>query len=98
MTIVRHYLMTAAEGRGPELRKILQDLANKVRPLAGCEGVELYQDPELEIRFIFQERWTSADAHREAGKALGREVFAPVMAALAKPPEGSYFEPVPTEE
>lgn len=98
VTILRHYLMTAGDGREGELRKVLQDLANKVRPLPGCEGVELYQDPDAETRFIFLERWTSAGAHRDAGKSLGRDVFAPVMAALAKPPEGSYFKPVPTED
>jgi quinol monooxygenase YgiN len=42
--------------------------------------------------FLFVETWKSADAAAAAGKALGREAFAPVMAALAAPPVTTQYD------
>lgn len=95
MTICRYYLMTAAEGQSEALRGALVALAAKVRPIAGCEGVELYQDEKRPERLHFLEHWTSIDAHRAGGAALGKEALAPVMELLAGPPEGAYIAPVP---
>ncbi|MBO9499088.1 MAG: antibiotic biosynthesis monooxygenase [Novosphingobium sp.] len=95
MTVLRHYKMQAAEGRGEELRAVLAELAAKVTPLAGCEKVELFADPRDPDLFVFVEHWASVDDHKAAGAALGKEAFAPVMAVLAGPPEGRYLEAVP---
>jgi quinol monooxygenase YgiN len=62
MTILRHYKMTA-EGRGSDLRSALEALAEKVRPLPGCEGVRLYADPDDSQTFVFIEDWRSRDDH-----------------------------------
>jgi quinol monooxygenase YgiN len=94
MTVLRHYKMQAAEGRGDELRGALVHLAAQVTPLSGCEKVELFADPRDADTFIFIEHWDSIDSHKAAGAALGKEAFAPVMAALAGAPEGRYLEAV----
>ncbi|MDF7776723.1 antibiotic biosynthesis monooxygenase [Sphingomonas sp. AOB5] len=94
MTILRHYKMQAAEGRGDELKTVLADLAAKVSPLAGCEKVELFADPRDADTYMFVEHWAGIDDHKAAGAALGKEAFAPVMAVLAGPPEGRYLEAV----
>ncbi|ATE67042.1 putative quinol monooxygenase [Rhizorhabdus dicambivorans] len=94
MTVLRHYRMQAAAGRGDELKAVLTDLAGLVAPLAGCEKVELFADPADPATFIFVEHWASVDDHKAAGAALGKEAFAPVMAVLAGPPEGRYLDPV----
>jgi quinol monooxygenase YgiN len=94
MTVLRHYLMRAAEGRGDALGRELETLAGKVRPLAGCEKVEMFADAGDADAFIFIEYWSSVDAHKAAGAALGKEAFAGVMAVLAGPPEGRYLNPV----
>jgi len=93
MAIVRHYVMIARPGEAAALSVALHALAAKVRPIAGCDGVELYQDAEKAERFTFIERWASVDAHQAGGKALGKQAFAPIMAALAGPPEAAYLEP-----
>lgn len=91
MTILRQYDLTAdADGVEP-LRAALRALADRVRPLAGCEGVFLYQDMERPESFVFVERWTDRESHREAGSALGRDAFAQVSACLAEPPVGRYL-------
>lgn len=94
MTVLRHYRMQAAEGRGPDLGAALTALAAKVSPLAGCELVEMFADPDDPATYMFVEHWRALDDHKAAGKALGREAFAPVMAVLAQPPEGRYLDPV----
>lgn len=94
MTVLRHYLMRAAEGRGEALGAALAALADKVRPLAGCEKVEMFTDAGDANAFIFIEYWSSVEAHKAAGAALGKDAFADVMAALAGPPEGRYLNPV----
>ena len=45
MTVLRHYIMKASEGRGADLRAVLLALAAQVKPLAGCAAVELFADP-----------------------------------------------------
>jgi quinol monooxygenase YgiN len=93
MTILRHYVMVARPGDERALADALHVLAGKVRPIEGCEGIELYQDADKAERFTFVERWVSVDAHRAGGKALGKEAFAPIMAMLVGPPEAAYLEP-----
>ena len=92
MTIARQYIMVATEARAAALGEALADLEAKVRGLEGCEGVEIMQDIDSRDRFVFVERWVSVEAHRAAGKTLGREAFAPVSACLVKPPEACYLD------
>ncbi len=94
MTVLRHYVMRAAEGQGGALRQALEALAAKVSPLPGCEAVELFVDTREPDVCMFVEHWASIEAHKAAGAALGKEAFAPVMATLASPPEGRYLERV----
>lgn len=92
MTTARFYIMHAAEGKDAALETALRDLADKVRPLAGSEGVELMRDSGNERRFIFIEKWASIEAHKDARKALGQDALVSVMAALDGPPDGSYLD------
>ncbi len=94
MTICRDYLMTANEAQVDQLKGALKILASQVKAVGGCEGVEFYQETKVPTRFHFLERWTSVDAHRAAGQLLGKEAFAPIMAAVAEPPASAYLEPV----
>ncbi|MES2301141.1 MAG: antibiotic biosynthesis monooxygenase family protein [Pseudomonadota bacterium] len=86
---LRLYRMTAHESEGPALRAALETLAAKVQLIDGCKGTELLQDCDKPDQFVLLERWTSAEAHAAGGKRLGKEAFAPVMAALALPPEAT---------
>lgn len=92
MTVARHYVMHAAEGKDATLETALRALAEAVRAVPGSEGVELMRDVGNERRFVFIEKWTSIAAHKDAGKALPKELMAPVMASLDGPPEGAYLD------
>jgi quinol monooxygenase YgiN len=92
MTVARHYIMHAREGMDASLETALRDLAEAVRPLPGCEGVEMLRDLGNERRFVFIERWADVEAHKDAGKLLDKGLFAPMMAALDGPPDGAYLE------
>lgn len=91
MTIARHYVMHAADGKDAVLEAALGSLAAVVRAIAGCEGVELLRDLSNERRFIFIEKWESIEAHKAGGKQIPKEEFGPMMAALDGPPDGAYF-------
>ncbi len=92
MTVARHYVMHAKEGSDAALERALRDLAAAVRPLPGCEGVEMLRDLGNERRFVFIERWADVDAHKAAGPMLDKRIFEPMMAALDGPPEGAYLD------
>ena len=94
MTVTRLYKMTAANGRGEALTTELRLLAEAVRRIDGCLGVELLRDLQNSEAFIFIERWTSIDAHKAGAAQLPKDTFRPVMAVLATPPDGSYLEEV----
>jgi heme-degrading monooxygenase HmoA len=41
MAIKRYYILTASEGNEDALQDALRSLSEIVRPLDGCEGIEL---------------------------------------------------------
>lgn len=92
MTFVRAYVMTAKEGEASALDAALRGLAAKIGAQPDCAGVELYRDADRPDRFTFLERWHSVEAQQAGGKAVGKEAFAPIMAALAVPPEAASLE------
>ena len=92
MTISRFYEMNAKEGMAAELETALYKLAEVVRPLDGCEGVEMLRDAGNEGRFLFNEKWASIEHHKAAGPQLPKEALAPLMVALDGPPVGGYFD------
>ncbi|WP_257540142.1 putative quinol monooxygenase [Sphingobium sp. CFD-1] len=86
MAMMRSYVMIAAPGQIDILEQALRELAAKISACDGTEGTELYQDLDHPEHLTFLERWTSPEAQEAAGKVLGKEAFAPIMAALAAPP------------
>lgn len=92
MTVARHYVMNAAEGKDDALEAALRTVADVVRGVTGSEGVELLRDLGNKRRFIFIEKWESVEAHAAAGKQLPEDTFAPVIGALDGPPDGAYFD------
>ena len=62
-------------------------LKAKVAPIEGSEDVLLMRDLDRPERFVFLERWISAEAHKAGGAVLGKGALADVMAALGEPPQ-----------
>lgn len=92
MTVARHYVMRAADGKAEALEQALRNLADTVRTIPGSLGVELLRDQADASRFFFIERWESVEAHKDGGKSLPKEAMAPVGAALAGAPEASWLD------
>jgi heme oxygenase (mycobilin-producing) len=92
MTIARLYRLEAAEGKGTQLEGALSELAERVRPIAGCQGVEILRSTDNANHFTLIEKWDSIDAHKRGAKSLGKEAVLPMMAAVAAPPLGAYLE------
>jgi heme oxygenase (mycobilin-producing) len=92
MTMIQIYQLIAKDGEEATLRQALQDLAGKVAPLPGCEGVEIMHDSKKPVRFIFTERWVDAAAQKHGGAALGKDAFTAVMAPLDGPPSAETYE------
>lgn len=96
MTIARHYRMDAAEGKAEALLSALTALAAALKAIPGFEGADLLRDVDQPNRFVFIEKWTSVQAHKDGGALLPKEALAPLMAALAGRPEAAYLEYQPT--
>jgi len=92
MTIARYYLMIAAEGQESVLETGLSALADAVRGLPGCEGVDVMRDCTNPHSFTFIEKWSSIDAHKAAGAQLPKALMTPVMSALAQKPASAYLD------
>ena len=91
MAIARHYVMIAKSGSGDALRLALKALAEAVRPLPGCEGVEMLRDTRNGDHFVFIEKWVSIEAHTAAGTHLPKDALGPVMDVLEGRPQGTYL-------
>lgn len=70
-----------------EAVEILQSLVNASRPETGCVYFALYQDPEINTRFMLVERWTSyatwqdhldSDHVKNTQKAIGSCLAEPI--------------------
>jgi quinol monooxygenase YgiN len=95
MAVVRHYLMQAADGQGEALSAALTALAQEVRALPGCSGVECLIDMANADQIVFIERWDSVEAHKAASALLPKNVMTTVMAALTERPVGRYLAIAP---
>jgi quinol monooxygenase YgiN len=83
--------MNVAEGRAVEVETALLILIDKVREVPGCLGVDLLRDLDNERRFLFIEKWESVETHQAARGTVPQEFFAPIIAALERPSDGSYM-------
>ncbi|TZG27401.1 putative quinol monooxygenase [Sphingomonas montanisoli] len=92
MTVSRFYEMNAKPGMAAEMEASLYALADAVRKIDGCEGVEMLRDTGNEGRFLFNEKWASIEYHKGASGQLPKDVFGPLMAAMDGPPVGAYFD------
>lgn len=87
MTFVKQYVLTATEDKAADLKSALIALADRVRAIAGSTGVDILLDRDNAGTFVFVEKWASFDAYQEGGKLVGKDAFAPVMAAIGAPPK-----------
>jgi quinol monooxygenase YgiN len=85
--MIQTYQMTAIAGQEDDLRSALVALAAAVRKQPGCISAKVYADVTDASAFLFAEEWVSREDHKQAGQALGREAFAPVMAAAEGRPD-----------
>ena len=63
VTIVVNF--QASEGNADKLLPLLQQGRDFSRKAEGCESFEMYQRQDDPSRFMFLQRWTSLEAHKE---------------------------------
>jgi len=95
MTVLRHYRMDSAEGKGGDLERALAALAGALKDVPGFEGADVFCDADEPGRFIFIEKWSSIEAHKQGAAFLPKHAFTSVMAAIAGKPEACYLIPLP---
>jgi quinol monooxygenase YgiN len=90
--ITRHYVMQAKPNGGNALLKVLERIAVQVEAIEECTGVEVLRDFDDHDRFLLIERWTSVDAHQQAGSKLQENLLPDLIAALSGQPQSGYYE------
>jgi len=95
MTVLRHYRMDAAEGKGAGLERALAVLVGALTNVPGFEGADAFCDVDEPGRFIFIEKWSSIEAHKQGAAFLPKDAFTSVMAAIAGKPDACYLIPLP---
>jgi quinol monooxygenase YgiN len=83
---IKLYSMKAKSGHENALGTALSELAARIRSIAGCERVEIFQGLESSAEFVFVEHWASLEVQKAGGRQLGKDAFKPVMDALGAPP------------
>lgn len=90
-TFARHYEMLALAGQETALENALSGLADVVRQLPGCRGVELLSDLKNGRRFLLTEKWESVAAYEQGSALISKTTFDAVMIALdGRPQSGSF--------
>jgi len=64
--------------------------------ISGFEGVDLLREVGNADRFVFIEKWSSIETHKNAALLLPNDALAPLMATLAGRPEACYLDYLPT--
>jgi quinol monooxygenase YgiN len=92
VTFAKQLVMQAAAGRSSVLESALRVVADAIRTLPGCVGVDVMRDVDREGRFILVEKWVSSDAQKAAVGSLPAEILTPVRDSFDHPPESIYLD------
>ncbi len=86
----------ASAGHAAELLPLLQEGRDISRAADGCESFELFQRQDDEHKFMFLERWQSAEAHHEnmATNILASGHLARILPLLVGPPDNGVISRV----
>lgn len=69
-----------------ELCAAVESLRTIVLSLEGCEAFLIYAEVGDEMELHVFEIWTAREFHELSSAAIPKAAFAPIMAALSKPP------------
>ena len=92
MTITRLNHFRAAAGKTDELHAFLTEVVAGVAGTDGCLDCQLLRGVDDSAHFVVLERWTSIAAHQASTQDIDPAEIRRVMALLAAPPSGEYFE------
>jgi quinol monooxygenase YgiN len=84
--LMQTYLLQAQQERVDALLLALRTLRNAIID-AGCQSAEIWRDQNESLTYVFTERWPSLEAYQQASERLPKQLFAPVMAAIAGRPQ-----------
>lgn len=94
MSVARHFILQAGAGKATALETALRELAEKLRRIPGCEGVDVLREQGDQAHFVMLEKWASPAAHKLGSQYLSESDLAPMLAALDTLPAGNevYFD------
>ncbi|HKR18390.1 MAG TPA: antibiotic biosynthesis monooxygenase [Rhizorhapis sp.] len=87
MAVARHYHLKAADGKAGGLAAALSQLAGALVSLPGFAGAEIPVRADQPDPFVFVEKWTSAEAHKDSAPHMPKAVMASIMSAISGRPE-----------
>lgn len=98
MSVLRLNEFTARPGQLENLAVKMRGFCNAIREIPGCQCCEVLlkmADGETaDDQVIVLEVWDSIEAHKSAASAIDPGDIATVMALLAGPPKGQYYQAV----
>lgn len=94
MSVTRINHFRAREGQGEVVRDQLRAIVPVIQALEACVSCQLLQDHQDGARFVVLEVWKSIEAHHAAAANIPKERVLQMMALLAEPPSGLYYEAV----
>lgn len=92
MTIARINSFTANAGSGDQLHERLASFADTIRSSFGCHEVSVLRATDDPNKVVIYEVWDSVDEHLAAAQAIPPDAVQSVVALLAEPPAGEYFD------
>ncbi len=91
MRVTRINEFQALEGRGDELRALVESFLPTIAAASGCLSCRLLQGQNAAERIVVIEEWQSVEAHQAAVRNVPPDAMQAAMALLAGPPKGEYF-------
>ncbi len=92
MSVTRINEFQALEGRGDELRTLLEPFVPTVEAAPGSLSCTLLQGRDNPERLVVIEVWDSVESHQAAVREIPTDSLQAAMALLAAPPRGEYFD------
>ncbi|MGE5760352.1 MAG: putative quinol monooxygenase [Gemmatimonadota bacterium] len=84
--------------RTPQLqRDFLRSIISRILDAPGCLSCELFQHYDDPAKFAIIEVWDSIAAHQASVSRIPPELLQQAQNFFAGPPQGAYYDPVPTE-
>ena len=92
MTVTRINIFKATAGKGEKLLGVLKEVLPAMKSAKGFQSYSILQRQDASDEIVVVETWNSIDDHKAAAGNIAPEDFQRVMALMAGPPSGAYYD------